>query len=81
MKRSSLFYEFLTFPAEKMDKMKKNYESMNAVKTVHSLQTESGYANITLTNKVRNYAQTTIDYMRKAPKIHENISDSIAKVM
>ena len=81
MRQSNLLYEFLTFPPEKMEKMKKNYDSMTAVKTLHSVKTETGEVELNLTNKLRTYSHSTIEYLRKVPKIHEGISDSISKVM
>ena len=63
-----------------MDKMRKNYDSMSPAKTLHSLKTPTGKVYLSLTNKLRTYAHHTMDYMRKVPKIHEGISESIAKV-
>ena len=59
MQRSNLLYEFLTFPAEKIAKMKKNYDSMSFVKVLHTMKTSSGQINLALTNKIRSYAQNS----------------------
>ena len=71
----------MTFPSEKIVKMKKNYDSMSFVKALHSVKTNSGVINLSLTNKLRNYCQNTADFIKKMPKIHESISESISKVM
>jgi hypothetical protein len=54
--------------------MKKSFDSMSFVKNIHSVKKDSGQITITLTNKLRNYVQNTADYVRKLPKVHENIS-------
>lgn len=64
-----------------MEKMRKNYDSMTPVKNLHGVRDESGQAQLNLTNKLRTYTQSTIEYLRKVPKIHEGISESIEKVM
>jgi hypothetical protein len=81
MRSSHLLYEFLTFPAEKMEKLRKNYDSMSVSRSLHTLKTDSGSIQLTLTNKLRSYLQHTIDYIRKVPKTHESISLSITRVM
>ena len=57
-----------------MQKMRKNYDSMSFTKALHSVKTNSGVINLSLTNKLRNYSQNTLDFLKKMPKIHENIS-------
>jgi hypothetical protein len=60
MQRSSLLYDFLTFPSEKMAKMRKNYDSISFVKALHSMKTSNGQANLALTNKLRSYTQDSL---------------------
>lgn len=61
--------------------MKKSFDSMSFVRNIHSIKNEKGKINISLNNKERNFVQSTSIYIKKMPKIHENISDSIQKIM
>ena len=63
-----------------MEKMRKNYDSMSSAKTLHSIKTPTGTIHLNLSNKLRTYAHHTMDYMKKVPKIHDGISESIGKV-
>lgn len=74
MRISPLFLEFLTFPLEKMEKMKKNYESMSFVRNIHSLKNETGSLNISLNSKLRSFCFSTENYLQKLPKLHQSIS-------
>lgn len=40
LKISNLFYDFLTLPAEKIEKMKKNWDSVNFAKGIQSIKNE-----------------------------------------
>jgi hypothetical protein len=53
---------------------------MSFVRNIHSLKNESGSLNISLNNKLRHFCLSTESFVRKLPKIHETISDSISKV-
>jgi hypothetical protein len=63
-----------------MEKMRKNYDSMSSAKGLHSVKTPTGKIHLSLSNKLRTYVHHTMDYMRKVPKIHDGISESVAKV-
>lgn len=57
-----------------MEKMKKNYDSMSFVKSIHSIKNETGSLDIKLNNKLRDYALSTEKMIRRIPRIHEGIS-------
>lgn len=70
----------MTAPSEKMEKIKKNWSSINFAKGTQSIKNSEGFVKVNFNNKIRNFVQNTAGFNRTAQTIHESISLSIEKV-
>lgn len=77
---SNLLFDFLTLPVEKIDKLKKNWDSVSFAKGIQGIKNEEGYVTVSFTNKIRNFAHNSAVFTRRAQAIHEDMAASIDRV-